>query len=470
MRQRRFSFRPLLEAFEDRLCPSSTVVLPISAFLAQQGHDMVFTPPVRDQLSWSNSTFDPGTGIATRDLLVDYTGQAAQYLLQHGINLHTTVTGFVTETTVGTSGLMEVTVNLEARNALTWVANVAGINPNEPGVLNAAPIEFGYRAQELVANPHLTPALSDVHFQMTWQEDVGADLPDLSRVLSENFDLYAPPGFALERVDVQSQGTGTLRADTTAGTPGQTAIASTWQVADLTDRGQALPGTLPDGFWQEPIDVIPIASPSAHVAYLNGTLFVIDTSDSNDSVSVTPAANGGATVRSNLGNGTFAHVTRVVVALGGGNNDVDIEDLPGATVNVVTFNGNNHIDLEDAARLVVHVGCGNNHISTENTSPAAQFIFVGGSGNNQIDVDSSNAAEILVAGNGNNHISAGGAGDFLEVLGNGNNHIADTGTNDLVWLGGDGNNDVDNQGDGSFTDILAGTGHNHIRGRWGFEP
>jgi hypothetical protein len=39
MSQRRSPFRPQLEAFEDRLCPSSTVVLPISAFVAQQGHD-----------------------------------------------------------------------------------------------------------------------------------------------------------------------------------------------------------------------------------------------------------------------------------------------------------------------------------------------------------------------------------------------------------------------------------------------
>ena len=91
--RRRPAFRrPQLETLEDRWCPSSsTVVLPISAFLAQQGHDMVLTPPVRDQLSWSNSTFDPGTGIPTRDLLVDYTGQEAQFLLAHGINLHTSV-------------------------------------------------------------------------------------------------------------------------------------------------------------------------------------------------------------------------------------------------------------------------------------------------------------------------------------------------------------------------------------------
>jgi hypothetical protein len=50
------------------------------------------------------------------------------------------------------------------------------------------------------------------------------------------------------------------------------------------------------------------------------------------------------------------------------------------------------------------------------------------------------------------------------VLGNGNNHIRDTGTADLIWLAGDDNNNVDNQGAGSFTDLLSGRGHNHIRG------
>jgi hypothetical protein len=462
MKQRRLRIRPEIEAFEDRLCPSSTAVLPISAFLAQQGHDMVFTPPVRDQLGWTNSAFDPGTGNPTRFLLADFTGQEAQFLLAHGINLHTSVTGFVTETPIGSSGLMEVTVNLEARNALTWVANVANIDPNQVDAVNTAPLELGYRAQELVDNPHLTPALSNVHFQLTWQEQAGAALPDLAR-LTENFALYAPPDFSFERFDVQSWGTGTLRAGTTVGTPGQTAIAFTSQVADLTNPG--LPGTLGDGFWQEPVDIIPVASASTHVAYLNGTLFVTDLSDGNDSVRVTPAANGGATVSSNLGSGTFANVTTVVVCLGGGNNDVDIGNLPGATVDVIAFDGNNDIAVGGTAKLVIHVGGGNNNIATGNTSPAAQFVCVGGNGNNHIDAGNASPAEILVFGEGNNHISATANGDFIEVLGNGNNHIQDTGTSDLVWLGGDGNNDVDNAGLGSITEILAGNGHNHVRCR-----
>ena len=242
MSHRRFQFRPQLEAFENRLCPSSTTVLPISAFLAQQGHDSVFTPPVPDKLGLTNSILRPRRD-AQRPAplpLADYTGQAAQYLLQHGINLHTTVTGFVTETPIGTSGLMEVSVNLEATNALTWVANIASDQRRSTDrLVNTAPLELGYRAQDLVANPSLKPALSNVHFQLTLQEQVGATLPDLAR-LNENYPCIAPPGFALERFDFQSWGTGTLDAATTAGTPGQTAIVSTSQVADLTNPN--LPG------------------------------------------------------------------------------------------------------------------------------------------------------------------------------------------------------------------------------------
>jgi hypothetical protein len=466
MTQHRLQFRPCLEAFEDRLCLSSTTVLPISAFLAEQGHDSIFTPPVPDEVNFFNSAFDPGaTGSdPNRVIQLDYTGQAAQYLLHHGgPDLHTSVTGLVTETPMGNSGLMDVSVNLEAQNALTWVANMANADLSQIDATNTAPLELGYRAQELLDNPHLTPALSNVQFQITWQEQTGAPLPDLPR-LFENYALYAPPGFAFERINVQSWGAGTIRSGATVGTPGQTAIVSTWQVADLTNPN--LPGNVNpnDGFWQEPVDILPVASATTHVAYLNGTLFVTDTSNGNDHVQVSPAANGGTSVSSNLGNGTFANVTRVVVTLGGGNNNVQIGNLPGATVDVVAFDGNNNISVGNTGKLSIHVGGGNNNISAGTTTLAAQFVCVGGNGNNNINVTSANAAEILVAGNGNNHISAKGSGDFIEVLGNGNNHIVDTGTNDLVWLGGDGNNDIDNQGLGSSTVILAGTGHNHIRG------
>jgi hypothetical protein len=248
MTQQRFRFRPQLEAFEDRLCPSITQ--PISAFLSQQGTTALFTPLVHDQLGWSNSVFDPGTTSSdpSRFNMVDYTGQAAHYLLGNGINLHTAIGGSVI-VTPAPGGLVEVVVNLEATNALTWVADIAGLNPNSPGVVDTAPLELGYRAQDLVANPGLKPALSDVHFQVAFREQAGAPLPDLAAAFNEGI---APPGFAPEFIDFQSWGTGTLDAGTTVGTPGQTALVLTSQVGDLTLP--SLPGTLADGFFQEPVD------------------------------------------------------------------------------------------------------------------------------------------------------------------------------------------------------------------------
>src|SRR5208337_1514166 len=71
--------RMRLESLENRLALSgSTAVLPISAFLAQQGHNTSFTPPVPDQLAWTDSAYDAGnTGNPNLELLADYTGQAA---------------------------------------------------------------------------------------------------------------------------------------------------------------------------------------------------------------------------------------------------------------------------------------------------------------------------------------------------------------------------------------------------------
>src|ERR1700722_390748 len=100
MSRQRFQFRPQLDALEDRLCPSgSTVTLPISAFLSVQGTSTVFNAPLGDYLAFNNSVYDPGTALATGTapptptdvvslISVDYAGLAANYLAQHGINLH----------------------------------------------------------------------------------------------------------------------------------------------------------------------------------------------------------------------------------------------------------------------------------------------------------------------------------------------------------------------------------------------
>jgi hypothetical protein len=205
----------------------------------QQHQHLPQVMPVKDQLGWTNSSFDPGTMSSDPDrfILVDYTGQAAQYLLQHGINLHTTIRGLVTETPIGTSGLMEVSVGLEATNALTWVANIQGLNINVPPGADAAPLELGYRAEDLVTNPHLKPALSDVHFQITFQEQAGAPLPDLVQVLI----LGALPPASRRRPTTSSRGG---RARSTRQRPSAGRARRRWSppIKSPTSRSPPCPG------------------------------------------------------------------------------------------------------------------------------------------------------------------------------------------------------------------------------------
>ena len=45
---------------------------------------------------------------------------------------------------------MEVSLNLEATKALTWVVNIAGIDPkllNTTHAINTVPLELGYRVR-----------------------------------------------------------------------------------------------------------------------------------------------------------------------------------------------------------------------------------------------------------------------------------------------------------------------------------
>lgn len=459
MRQTKTHTRLRLEALEDRRCPSTTTVLPISAFTSQQGTTGVYSPPLPDFFGWTNSTFDPGATASDpfRFLSADYTGKVASYLLSNGINLHTQITGFVTETTIP-GGLMEVSVNLEATNALTWVANVQGIDITQPGVAGTAPLEVGYRAQELVANPSLTPALSSVHFQINFQEQAGAPLPDLVQAF---FFGNAPPGFAPEALDFQAWGSGTLRAATTIGSPGQTAFINTSQVGDFV---HTIPGALPDGFVQEPINIVPIAPAQKSIAYLNGSLFVTDLGAGNDNITISPTLGGGASVTTNFGKATFSAVNTVVVSLGNGNSNVLVGNLPGARVNVAALDGNNNIIIGNETETVVNVGGGNNHITIGKANPT--MVFVAGNGNNDI-FTGAGQNNLYLGGNGNNHVLAAGTGDFLQLWGNGNNTIFDIGNNDTIIFAGDGNNIFLNRGIGSFTHLLAGMGKNYFFGPFG---
>src|SRR5262249_14858834 len=74
-----------------------------------------------------------------------------------------------------TDGRAEVSVELDTKNVLAWASN------NQPDVNSSStPLLFGYRAQDLVANPSLKPALAESHLQVMFDNTApGAPLPDL---------------------------------------------------------------------------------------------------------------------------------------------------------------------------------------------------------------------------------------------------------------------------------------------------
>ena len=112
-------------------------------------------------------------------------------------------------------------------------------------------------------------------------------------------------------------------------------MVTTNQVANLGSLTTPnLPGTLPDGFWQEPVNILPLQSPTSAIAYLNGSLYITDLSNGNNNVSVSPAANGGATVSSNLGSAPSPQSQRWDVELWAAETTTVQVSLSGATVNV----------------------------------------------------------------------------------------------------------------------------------------
>ena len=131
---------------------------PLSDFINAQGTTACFTPPAPAQFGFSSDSDKPPVHFG----VIDYTGLTARYLLNFGINLGTTVSGTVLERSP--DGRALVTVNTHTKNALGWAI---AFDPNGPPTqFNSNPLLFGYRAQDLIAQPGLTPALGDFSFTL----------------------------------------------------------------------------------------------------------------------------------------------------------------------------------------------------------------------------------------------------------------------------------------------------------------
>jgi hypothetical protein len=197
----------------------AAVTRPISDFVNAQGSTNGFLPPIPDFVGWTD---DPPNGCnSTQFASVDYAGVAAAWLVASGgPSYGTTVGGSVTERPLA-DGRADVTVVLTTSNAITWVEALPPIDfANDPPT-------FGYKANALLANPSLQPALSTSLLQVEFTNTgMGAALPDIvtAFILGE-----ALPGQSLLTLSFRSSGSGPLHANfgVPEGTPGSLNVSQT---------------------------------------------------------------------------------------------------------------------------------------------------------------------------------------------------------------------------------------------------
>ncbi len=181
---------------------------PISDFLQAQGSTSFFVPPLPDFIGWTNN--NPMTMFAS----VDYAGVVANYLVTHGgPDIGTTVDGTISERELP-DGRADVSVRLHLQNALTWVIALPATD------VATDPLLYGTRGTDLLANPALTPTVSNCEMKVEFTNTaVGAPLPDLIAFILGTAD----PAQQLTAVLINASGAGSLHAaaGVPEGTPGR---------------------------------------------------------------------------------------------------------------------------------------------------------------------------------------------------------------------------------------------------------
>ncbi|HET9952014.1 MAG TPA: hypothetical protein VFS09_09495 [Candidatus Eisenbacteria bacterium] len=211
---------------------------PISDFISAQGTTNGFIPPIPDFIGWGDNPFHQFAS-------VDYTGLAAAWLrASGGPDVGTTVSGTVTERKLS-DGRVMVTVVLRTTRAITWVWG-------GEGDLATGPLQFGYRANEILADPTVTPALSNSEMKAQFTNTgPGAPLPDLVAAFILGGAL---PGQELRSLMFRSSGTGAIHEifGVPEGTPGQLIVT---QTGIFMPHSQA---PTYDGFPAERVDLHPL--------------------------------------------------------------------------------------------------------------------------------------------------------------------------------------------------------------------
>ncbi len=199
---------------------------PLSDFINAQGTTSTFNccaPAVPDYLGWTRPFSTPAAD--QRLASVDYAGVANEWLVANGHpSLGTTFGGNITERPLP-DGRAEVTVILHTENALAYLTPFDLNGPINQAQIN--PLLFGFRPQDLLADPTIEPALGDSHLKVAFKNtSPGAPLPDLIVA----FLLGNPaPGQELISISFHASATGQLRAASgfPEGAPGRLTVAQT---------------------------------------------------------------------------------------------------------------------------------------------------------------------------------------------------------------------------------------------------
>jgi len=158
---------------------------PLSDFLVAQGSTQLFFPPVKDMLAWTDLAFE-------NFAVVDYAGFADEYIeFETGSSLGTKMNGTVLEC-VSDDGRAKISVILNTSKALGFAQSVQALIDSGFDFLNT-PTIFGVKAQDVVNNGDVVPALGPASFHMTFFiEAPGADLPDIRIAFQENMPDVRP--------------------------------------------------------------------------------------------------------------------------------------------------------------------------------------------------------------------------------------------------------------------------------------